>query len=100
MTRWFQTAIGPLGLFLFLAGCGRPVPPFGEVEGTVLLDGKPLPKALVQFLPDPERQTKGPSSDALADADGRYNLRCENAGQRLNRTGAVVGWHRVVIHDG
>ena len=30
-------------------------PEFAQVEGTVTLDGQPLPEVEIQFMPDPEK---------------------------------------------
>jgi len=35
---------------LFVSGCGQSGPPLGFVAGTVKLDGKPVPGALVTFI--------------------------------------------------
>jgi hypothetical protein len=54
-----------------MVGCGRSNrPPLGLVEGTVTLDGVPLPAALVVFTPD------GPGRSAMATTDtaGHYEL--------------------------
>jgi hypothetical protein len=75
------------------AGCDRG-PTFGQVEGVVTLDGKPLPEAGVAFLPDGQQGNKGPISRAVTDSEGRYRL---TRGQ--GQEGAVVGWHRVVVDD-
>ena len=69
-------------------------PPLVEVTGVVLLDGKPMPDALVQFLPDPDQGTRGPRGSGVTDADGRFKLVCDN-----ERAGAVVGVHRVLVQD-
>ncbi|MGL4551752.1 MAG: hypothetical protein ACRC33_11235, partial [Gemmataceae bacterium] len=69
-----------MALLTHAAGCGRPL---ASVEGTVTLDGRPLPDAEVQFLPDPTQGTTGPPSSAYTDPDGRY------------ATTTVVGTHRV-----
>jgi hypothetical protein len=82
-----------VGLALAGAGCSNSVP-VGEVEGTVRLKGAALTNVVVEFLPDPEKQTTGPRSTAVTDAQGRYRLRCDD-----QRNGAVVGWHRVVLID-
>jgi hypothetical protein len=74
-------------------GCRRQ-PPMGVVSGTLRLDGRPAANVLVTFLPDPAKGTKGPRSAAATDAQGRYQLRCDD-----QRDGAVQGWHRVVIED-
>jgi hypothetical protein len=87
----------PTGLVALLswaaAGCG-PSQPLGDVEGTVRLNGKPLANVVVSFLPDPEKNTKGPRSGGVTDVQGRYRLQCDN-----QKSGAVVGWHRVVLED-
>jgi hypothetical protein len=67
---------------------------FAEVTGVVKLDGEPMPDALVEFLPDPDRGTSGPRSFGLTDAQGRFRLTCEG-----ERDGAVVGFHRVLVQD-
>jgi hypothetical protein len=76
-----------------VAGCSRK-PPLAQVEGTVRLDGRPLPDALVCFLPDPERGAAGPRSVAVTDESGHFQLRCDD-----QRDGAVLGWHRVLLED-
>jgi hypothetical protein len=77
-----------------LAGCNRG-PEFARVEGTITLDGKPLDNAEVVFLPDPEKGNQGPCASAYTDEQGHYRLFCEKA----NQEGAVVGRHRVCVHD-
>lgn len=84
-------------LFLLLApvatGCKKEQP-YGSVEGTVTLDGKPLTKAEVVFLPDPDKGSSGPRSTAFTDEEGRYRLATDKG-----RTGAPLGLHRVCIND-
>lgn len=53
-------------------GCSGPKrPPLGEVNGTVTLDGRPLPRALVTFVPI---AGPGRTAHAYTDSDGRYSL--------------------------
>jgi hypothetical protein len=80
-------------LGLTAIGCGSPSP-VAEVSGIVLLDGKPMPDALVEFCPDPEKGTHGPVSAATTDEEGRFHLVSHD-----QRDGAVVGSHRVLIQD-
>lgn len=84
-------------LFVLLAlpatGCSSGTG-FGEVTGVVLLDGKPMPAALVEFLPDSESGTHGPVSAATTDDEGRFRLVSHD-----RRDGAVVGKHRVLVQD-
>ena len=71
-----------------VSGCNRG-PQFGEVSGTVTLNGKPLSDLEVVFLPDP-KDTSGPTSTAYTNEKGHYQL-VTNKGQR----GAVVGTQRL-----
>jgi hypothetical protein len=68
---------------------------FGKVQGVVTLDGQPLDTVEVAFLPDPELGTCGATANCYTDEQGHYSLRTE----REDRDGALVGHHRVVIHD-
>ncbi len=72
-----------------LAGCGTSKrPPLGVVEGTVTLDGVPLPGALVVFTPN----GPGRSATAVTDTAGRYALTFLR-----DIAGANVGSHAVRI---
>lgn len=73
---------------LLLGGCGPGGPPLGQVEGTVTLDGVPLPGAKVIFTP----VDGGRASMAVTDGRGYYQL--EFAG---GEKGAIVGKHKVSI---
>src|SRR5262245_49712049 len=80
-------------LFLFTAaGCGGPR--MADVQGTVRLNGQPLPDVEVYFIPDGESGTRGPRSAAVTNAEGRYRLESGDP-----NPGAVVGHHRVVLVD-
>src|SRR5580700_6719828 len=76
-----------------LAGCGKAEPNLAEVEGTLKFRGKPLPNALVQFIPVPPKDSVKcavcPTSTGFTDDQGHYQLTCE----RPPAPGAVVGWH-------
>jgi hypothetical protein len=73
-------------------GCSGPS--LTEVGGTVTLNEKPLDNVQVEFLPDPEQNTKGGRSIGITDAQGRFQLVGDD-----QRKGAVVGKHRVLITD-
>jgi hypothetical protein len=75
------------------AGCQREHP-YGEVEGVVTLDGKPLTHAEVVFMPDPEKGNSGRRSVALTDDHGHYRIASD-----VGRPGAPVGVHRVCVND-
>jgi hypothetical protein len=69
------------------AGCGDSGPELGRVTGTVTLDGKPLPKAKVEFQPG-----AGSPSYGETDENGHYELM-----YALRKPGAMVGRHVVQI---
>src|SRR5262245_17123574 len=80
-------------LCLSASGCGSESP-IVPVSGIVKLDGEPMPDAVVEFIPDPDRGTQGPRSSATTDEKGRFILVCDD-----RRRGAVPGFHRVLIQD-
>jgi hypothetical protein len=85
-----------LGLALCLlagGGCSRG-PRLAEVAGTVTLDGKPLDNVLVEFLPEAGAGSSLRRSTGRTDADGHFQLTCDN-----QKPGAVIGAHRVLVHD-
>lgn len=75
-------------------GCGGPSHKVAQVSGRVTLDGKPLPKASVTFVPlaTKENPNPGPTAQGKTDADGRYKLDVDPA-----TPGAVVGTCRIYI---
>jgi hypothetical protein len=73
-----------------LIGCGGG-PNLAEVEGTLTSKGKPLDKIQIEFWPEKD----GPRSMAVTDSQGRYTLKTDDG----KRMGAVVGPHRIVLHD-
>jgi hypothetical protein len=73
-----------------LAGCSGG-PKLGEVTGTLRLNGKPLADVMIEFNPD---SATGVRSTGTTDENGRYTLLCDDS-----RPGAMVGRHRVVLHD-
>lgn len=91
--RHWVMAIG--GLIMVTVGCGKPaahVPPLGQVTGLVTLNGEPLPKASLFFVP---AGVEGQASNAVTNQAGRYELRYDG-----KRIGAVIGSHRVEIRTG
>ena len=83
-------------IVLVSAGCGGTNYELAEVSGVVTLNDEPLEGLGVRFLPDSEAETSGPESFALTDAEGRYTLKVQT---KDNKSGAVIGNHRVVIED-
>ena len=104
MPRWTYFAL--LAVPLALTGCGKSYT-FGDVEGLVTLDGKPLADVGVAFLPDPTQvgsDSRSPSSTAVTDANGRFKLSyclpsVNNATAPTRGDGAAVGWYKVIVDD-
>lgn len=83
------TAVAMATIACILSGCGGSKrPPLGMVEGTVVLNGVPLPGALVVFTPD----GPGRSATAVTDTAGHYRLTFLR-----DIVGANVGTHTVRI---
>ncbi|MEW4456233.1 carboxypeptidase regulatory-like domain-containing protein [Bremerella sp. JC817] len=72
-----------------LLGCssGKPDLDFGEVRGTVQLQGTPLPHATVRFQPSSGRPSYGKTNEA-----GEFTLKFMG-----REWGALVGDHQVAI---
>jgi hypothetical protein len=84
-------ATGVFVLFVLAAGCAKAPPPLiADVEGVVRLDGKPLNKVEVRFIPPidygPEYVAKG-----VTDEKGRFKLSCRR------QLGACAGENLVLI---
>jgi hypothetical protein len=77
-----------------LSGCGG-TPAIVPVKGTLLLNGQPLPKATVQFVPQRSDLSAEFTSTAVTDDKGEFTLTC---GYK-DRPGAAVGQHTVVITE-
>jgi hypothetical protein len=80
---------------LGLSGCAPVPPPVVEAEGTVYLDGKPLPLAQVEFVPDLRHFGPELNSFAVTDEQGRFHLSCTARDQ----PGAVAATHRVLVTE-
>jgi hypothetical protein len=78
-----------------LAGCARQLPPVVPVQGKVLLNGQPLPKASVTFVPQLDRFGAESNSTAVTDEKGEFTLTCAYN----NQPGAVVATHVVLVAD-
>lgn len=80
-------------LLCAVCGCNKPFS-VAQVSGRVTLDGKPLPKASITFVPmaTKENMAPGPTATAITDADGRYTLTVDK-----DTPGAVVGRCRIFV---
>jgi hypothetical protein len=84
-------------LTFLTVGCSSSIQT-GEVEGILLIAGKPAHKIYIQFHPDSSMGTKGPPSYANTDAQGRFKLEMRNK-DGSSTPGAVVGKHFIVLND-
>ncbi len=75
-------------------GCGKAPPAITEVEGIVVLGGKPLPNALIEFQPELDL---GPEwiSTGITDKNGKFKLNLE----QKQLSGAAVCMHRVLVRE-
>ncbi|EAQ81359.1 hypothetical protein DSM3645_23246 [Blastopirellula marina DSM 3645] len=74
-----------------LTGCWQSGGELGQVTGTVTLDGKPLPEAMVSFYPE----AGGRSAHGVTDGAGQYLLRYTGS-----KDGAPLGPHLVKVEVG
>lgn len=93
MNGWRSTSLRILGVILALvpAGCNREsLPGLGRVTGTIIMDSKPVPDALVAF--DPVDGSAAPAM-GRTDANGTYELYYSRGTK-----GAKLGEHTVRIN--
>ena len=82
--------VGATAIIVFAVacwGCGPGGPTLGKVTGQVTLDGKPLPNAVVTFMPD----GGGGTASGNTDANGNYEL-----SHTLGK-GAPIGKNKVAV---
>jgi hypothetical protein len=87
--RWI-----PALLLFGLIGCNSRPYQVAQVSGRVTLDGQPLAKASITFVPmaSKENIAPGPTAAAFTDADGRYTV-----GIDKDTPGSVVHKCRIYI---
>ncbi|MHB1423342.1 MAG: hypothetical protein ACYC3I_09145 [Gemmataceae bacterium] len=95
MVRRVQAFLLGLSCLVLLSGCGRQLPRLVPVQGTVRINGQPLPKASVTFVPQLDKFGAESNSTAVTDENGRFTLTCAFKGQ----PGAVVGNHVILITE-
>jgi hypothetical protein len=97
MTNLQRTSLlgSAVAAILLSPGCSPKMPPVVPVSGTIYLDGKPLPLACVEFVPDLQDFGAESNSSAITDEEGRYTLICSYQ----QKSGAVVAKHRVVVTE-
>jgi hypothetical protein len=87
-----RSALAAVAVVALLAGCGKPTPTIVAVEGVVRLDGKPLNKVQVRFIPVTDYGNEYMASGVTDDA-GRFQLTCKG------QPGACAGENRVLITE-
>jgi len=95
---WTAALAATLAMFSAY-GCGGKSYPVAEVDGVVLINGKPGNKISVQFIPDVFGDDSPPLSSGETDAEGHFTLHLLNRGGGAPQAGAVVGKHRIVLRD-
>ena len=93
MVRSARAAVAAAGLAALLAaGCGKTPPPIVPAQGVITLDGRPLNKVEVRFVP-----VEGYGGEYIAvgvtDEAGRFQLTCNG------KPGACACQNRVVVID-
>lgn len=78
-----------VALAVGLTGCGQNGPKLAKVTGVVTLDGKPVPGAVLTFIP---RTPDGSPSYGATDQNGRYEMHFSS-----KKAGALLGDHDVEI---
>lgn len=93
MHRWLVFMAALLAVSgLSVTGCGDSANfDVAPVSGQVTMDGKPLPKAIVTFMPT-EGGADRPASVGATDSQGRFTLRTSTG-----HMGAIPGMHKVMI---
>jgi hypothetical protein len=81
-------------LLVIASGCGKKsnLPPLAPVSGTIKVDGQPLERGMIAFVPDmPQPGAKTPMGSSPIGKAGQYRIK--TAGE----DGAWVGPHRIRV---
>jgi hypothetical protein len=91
--RWPVAAIAAAAAIVIAGGCGRRPPPMVVAEGSVTLDGRPLPKVRLEFVPT----FTGFGGELLATAEAGDDARF----RVMNGIGAglCAGTYKVTVHE-
>jgi hypothetical protein len=87
MARSFGPAAALLAGMALVAGCGSEERLY-DVSGTITFDGRPIPKGLVFFDPDPSKGTPGTQGFATIE-NGRFDTAAGGGGRGI-RGGAYL----------
>jgi hypothetical protein len=93
MIRKAGILVAGAALLVISAGCGKaPPPPIVEVEGIVRLDGRPLKKVEVRFVPTIDQGGEYVATGVTNDA-GEFKLTCKG------QPGACACENRVLVME-
>ncbi len=79
--------------FCCLVGCSNPDKDYRYVTGTVTLDGAPLDKCIVSFIP--QDAATGEGGSGLTDEQGKYEV--TSTGATNGSTGLKPGLYKVTV---
>jgi hypothetical protein len=79
-------------------GCDRG-PELVDVQGTVTLDGKPLPFKGIYFFPDRGSGTEGNGGGGFTNPEGKYFLVANLGGTTTDQRGIQPGKYRVTVAE-
>jgi hypothetical protein len=84
---------------IIIGGCNKgPTVEYGNVQGTLRINGKPQRAVGIQFTPDREKGNGIPAfASGTSDNQGKYTLKYSFKDKVGD--GAPVGWQRVVLTD-
>ena len=85
--RLCRSTAATVALLVSLAAAGCRKPEIVPVSGRVTFEGRPVPQAILRFLPESR-----PMASGGTDADGRYSLSTKRPGD-----GGYLGRHKVMI---
>lgn len=89
--------IGAALAVVAIVGCGESGPLRYPVEGTLMLDGKPMPFKSLTLIPTDG--TTGHGAAGFSDADGNFNLQAIVPGAIQDFRGCPPGKYRVVVSE-
>ncbi len=81
------------GSSVVLCGCGRSIPEVVQAGGVVKIDGEPLPRAVVSFVPMAEGLDGSHIATGISDENGRFTL------SFFSGSGVYAGLNKVTIRD-
>lgn len=91
ITRWAAVVVAMGVGFATMVGCG---PPATIVAGVVIVDGRPVEHAMLDFIPE---RGDAPAADARADGSGRYSVQVSAVPYRVTiRAQRATGAKKVV----